>query len=435
MKHILPISILIITVYLLTNLIVPVTFRGEIIFLADVILWAVAIATTLLISKHQHSRTWRTNKTTLQLAAVIATLQISLSVFASFFMGFGKNPNVWTPSTLTIYLPYLLAPFLAIETSRAYLAQTTSKRKPTLALLLISLFYTLITVSIPKYTSLTTPLAISEFLIKTFIPTLAVSLLATYFAFLGGFPANLTYMAIPALLTWFSPILPNPPKQTQSMTTVIATTIGFLVLDQTVKPPPTRKTRRTIKKQKSQLPYWTAITLIGLIAVWSSTGLLGFTPTIIATGSMQPTLKPGDITIIISTPSNTLKPGDIIQYHTADAPITHRVINTYVSEGSRWFITKGDANNAPDNPVNERQLIGKVMFTIPQLGWISITLKHFAANTYTFLTKTLPQTLTTAWMWITTNGVYTTSVLTFTAYTYLLLTYKSHRKEGKTQKE
>jgi len=435
MKYTLPILILIITVYLLTTIVVPCIFRGETIFLVDVALWTTVIATTLFFAKHQPVKMWRTNKTIFQFAAAIATLRIFFLVFASFIMGFGKNANVWTLSALTIYFPYLLVPFLAVELSRAYLTQTTGKHKPTLTLLFISLFYTLIATTTSRYASLITPLAISKFLIETFTPTLAISLLATYFAYLGGFTANLTYMAIPAFFTWFSPILPNPPWAAQSMLTVIATTIGFLILDQTVKPPSTKRIHRTLKKQKSQLPYWTGITVIGLIVVWSSTGLLGFTPSVIASGSMTPTLNPGDIAIIISVPSQTIKIGDIIQYYTADMMVIHRVIGTYTVGGTRWFMTKGDANTELDDPVNQNQVIGKSVFTIPQLGWASVAFKDLVANTLTFLTTTLTQTLTTAWTWITTNSVYITSALAFTSYAYLLLTYKNHRKRGKNQDE
>lgn len=435
MKYTLPIPILIITVYLLTTLVVPYIFRSQTIFLVDVALWTTVIVATLLFSKFQQIKMWRTDKTILQFATLIATLQIFFVVFASFFMGFGKNANVWTISALAIYFPYLLVPFLAVELSRAYLTQTTGKHKPTLTLLLTSLFYTLIATTMSTYASLTTPLAISKFLIETFTPTLAISLLATYFAYLGGFTANLTYMAIPAFFTWFSPILPNPPWTVQSMITVIATTIGFLILDKTVKPPSTKRVHRTLKKQKSQLPYWTGIALIGLVVVWSSTGLLGFTPTIIASGSMTPTLNPGDIAIIISVPPQTIKTDDIIQYYTADMMVIHRVIDTYKAGGTRWFITKGDANTEPDDPVNQNQVIGKSVFTIPQLGWVSVALKSLVANTFTFLTTTLPQTLTTAWTWITTNSVYITSALAFASYAYLLLTYKNHRKKEKPSNE
>ncbi|MEM3357308.1 MAG: signal peptidase I [Candidatus Bathyarchaeia archaeon] len=440
MKYIFVISVLILTVYLLTNLIVPFTFRGEMIFIVDAILWATIIPATLFMAKHSQTNILKTDKTLIQLASIIAVFQIFLSVFMAFFMGFGKNALTWTPTALAIYFPFLLTPFLATEISRAYLAQTISKHKPTMTILLISLFYTLLTPTIPNYLDLTTPLAITEFLIRTLIPTLATSLLATYFAYLGALPANLTYMAVPAFFTWFSPILPNIQWQTQSILTVTATTIGFIILDTTVKPlPTTAKERRQIqriritKKAKNQTIYWTAIALIGVVAVWSTTGLLGFTPTIIASGSMTPTLNPGDIAIVIATPPATIKIGDIIQYQTtAEAPIIHRVIDKYTSGGTLWFVTQGDANNAPDDPINERQIMGKVLLTIPKLGWVSIYLKEFFANAYTFITTTLPNTITEGATLALKNGVYITTALTLTAYSYLLLTYKQQKKEEKT---
>ena len=435
MKYIIPIPILIISVYLLTNLVILGIAKGETIFLANATLWTTVIIAILLLQKFSQTKIWRTKGEVIQLAAMVAVFQLVLAIFFSFFMGFGANPSVWTPTTLTIYFPYLLMPFLAIELSRAYLTKAVNRKESTLNLFLISLFYTFIlSATIPGYTSLTTPLAISEFLIKTFIPTLAVSVLATYLANLGGFTANLTYMLIPTAFSWFSPILPNPPWTAQSILTVMAATIGFIIIDQTITPSSVKRTHpKILKKQKTQLTQWTAIILIGLIAIWSSFGLLGFTPTIIGSGSMQPALNPGDITIIISTPPSTIEVGDIIQYRTADAPITHRVTDTYTSGGSRWFITKGDANNAPDpDPVGQDQVMGKVVFTIPQLGWVSIALKEFATNTYTFFTTTVPQALTNAGSFIITNGVYITSALAFTAYSYLLLTYKTVKKEEKT---
>ncbi|MEM3696540.1 MAG: signal peptidase I [Candidatus Bathyarchaeia archaeon] len=438
MKYIFGIPVLILTVYLLTNLFVPYVFGGEMIFIMDALLWAIIIPLTILISKLTKTNLLQTDKTLIQLATIIAVFQVFLSVFMAFFIGFGKNALTWTPRALAIYFPFLLTPFLATEISRAYLAQTVSKHKPTMAILLISIFYTLLTPTIPYYLDLTSPLAIAEFLIRTLIPTLATSLLATYFAYLGGLPANLTYMAVPVFFTWFSPILPNIQWQTQSILTVTATTIGFIILDQTVKPLPTAKERRIhrirlTRKGKSQTIYWTAIALIAVIAVWSTTGLLGFTPTIIASGSMQPTLNPGDIAIVIATPAKTIKIGDIIQYQaTAQAPTIHRVIDKYTSGGTLWFITQGDANNAPDNPVNEQQIMGKVVLTIPKLGWISIYLKEFFASAYTFFTTTLPNAITEGTAFTLKNGVYITTALALTAYSYLLLTYHATKKEEKT---
>ena len=422
---------LILIVYLLTNLVVPAAFQGETIFIVDAVLWTTVIVATILVSRLTQTKIFQTNKTLVEIAAILAVFQIFLAVFLSFFMGFGKNANVWNPTTLAIYFPFLLIPLIAAELSRTHLTKTVSKRNPTLTLLLISIFYTLTIPTINNYQSLTTPLSITEFLIRTFIPTLAVSLLATYFAYLGGFAVNLTYMALPAFFTWFSPILPNIQWQTQSILTVVSASIGFVLLDNAIKPSQIKQIHRTLRKQKSQLPYWTAIALFALIAIWSTTGLLGFTPTIVASGSMQPALNPGDISLIVKVQPSTIQIGDIIQYYAQDEPIIHRVTNIQKSGNKLYFTTQGDANNAPDLPVSEDQVMGKAMLTIPQLGWVSIVIKNIASGTYTFFTSTLPEAFIKTGSFILTNGVFITSALSLTAYSYLLLTYRDYKKEEK----
>ena len=46
--------------------------------------------------------------------------------------------------------------------------------------------------------------------------------------------------------------------------------------------------------------------------------------------------------------------------------VTHRIISISGDE----VITKGDANNAPDDPITMSQIKGKVLFAIPLLGYL-----------------------------------------------------------------
>jgi len=431
MRPIVLIPTLILIVYLVTSLAVPFAFTGDIVFLAHAAVWATIIAAILFISKHETTNLWKIDRKALQLAITVAALQIFLLVFISFFLGFGLNPTTWTPTALAIYFPYLLVPLLARQLALAYLAKTATRQKQTLTLLSVSIMITLTATPLLSYAAMDTSVSIAEFLIRTFIPTLATNILAAYLAHLGGLPASLTYIAIPAFFSWFSPILPNPPWQSQAMIIVAATTIGFLFLD-TISQPLQRQIHRTLRKQKNQLFYWTIIALIGMLSVWSTTGLLGFTPTAIASTSMTPTYEVGDIAIIIDVPPQTIRTGDIIQYATTDAPIIHRVIDIEQSGGILWFTTKGDANPGEDpEPVNQRQIMGKAVLTIPKLGWASIAIKEFAATTYAFFTTTLPNAIANIGPIMITSGAYITSALAFTAYSYLLLTYRDYKKEEK----
>ena len=91
------------------------------------------------------------------------------------------------------------------------------------------------------------------------------------------------------------------------------------------------------------------------------TNILGYTFLEVVTGSMSGTIEIGD-GIIVKLISE-IKENDIIVYKKADNLITHRLIKI---EEDR-LITKGDANNIPDEPITKDMIIGKVIFIIPKI--------------------------------------------------------------------
>jgi signal peptidase len=98
------------------------------------------------------------------------------------------------------------------------------------------------------------------------------------------------------------------------------------------------------------------------------------------TGSMSPTLNIGDLLIVqggitgesVYAANGT---GDIIVFRSPSSsnglPWVHRAINKVEING-KWYIeTKGDANNNADPfRVPEDNIIGKVIFSIPMLGYV-----------------------------------------------------------------
>lgn len=91
----------------------------------------------------------------------------------------------------------------------------------------------------------------------------------------------------------------------------------------------------------------------------------------VLSGSMQPTIKTGSVVIVL--PADDYKIGDIITFRSAKSkvPITHRIVEIQVNSGVPYYITKGDANNAPDSDlVLKKSIQGKVLFFIPFLGYI-----------------------------------------------------------------
>ena len=124
------------------------------------------------------------------------------------------------------------------------------------------------------------------------------------------------------------------------------------------------------------------ILIIVLIIALSFKEILGFilhtsVPiAVVESGSMIPTLEKGDLIVSVGVDPSNLKVGDIILFKSPLNPniiIVHRIIEIYKNDGAILIKTKGD-NNPIADPwiVNGNQVLGKVIFRIPYLGWPSI---------------------------------------------------------------
>ena len=93
---------------------------------------------------------------------------------------------------------------------------------------------------------------------------------------------------------------------------------------------------------------------------------------IVKSGSMEPAVKTGSIVIIKSTGVYNI--GDIITFGEdtpTNYPTTHRIVTTKEINEETFYQVKGDANEEADPTlINKRDVIGKVIFTIPNAGYI-----------------------------------------------------------------
>ena len=93
---------------------------------------------------------------------------------------------------------------------------------------------------------------------------------------------------------------------------------------------------------------------------------------------MVPEIMPNDVVITKKKSAEELQVGDIITFVTSDPRlsniiVTHRIKNKYYDSitGKYTYQTKGDANNTEDFTLAEdKNVIGKVIFKIPKIGYI-----------------------------------------------------------------
>jgi len=111
------------------------------------------------------------------------------------------------------------------------------------------------------------------------------------------------------------------------------------------------------------------IALLLIISVFPITGNIKFM--MVQSGSMEPAIKMGSVVMV--KPMQEYKMGDVITFGEitkTKSPTTHRIHDMKVIEGRPIYITKGDANNAPDQKeIQKRDILGKVLLNIPYLGF------------------------------------------------------------------
>lgn len=99
--------------------------------------------------------------------------------------------------------------------------------------------------------------------------------------------------------------------------------------------------------------------------------ILGHRLYIVESGSMLPTLKVNSMIVVKEIAPEEIQIGDMVSYYGENTKtrVTHRVVD--IKDKGNTFITRGDANNVNDsNPLEKDRVIGKVIFSIPFLGFI-----------------------------------------------------------------
>lgn len=98
---------------------------------------------------------------------------------------------------------------------------------------------------------------------------------------------------------------------------------------------------------------------------------LGYTPFIIVSGSMEPTIKTNEVIVTQKINKSDIKVGDVLSYKSSkdDIVITHRLIEIKIENGEEVYVMKGDNNlSVDDEKITYSQIQGKYINTIPFIG-------------------------------------------------------------------
>ncbi|MHA3685069.1 signal peptidase I [Leucobacter sp. HY1908] len=93
----------------------------------------------------------------------------------------------------------------------------------------------------------------------------------------------------------------------------------------------------------------------------------------VLTGSMEPTYHPGDMVVVL--PQERYRIGDAVTFQPVSGDptlITHRVVGVSLGPDGARYTTRGDANGSDDDPIEAAQVMGRVAYSVPQIGHVAL---------------------------------------------------------------
>ncbi|GAA2865146.1 hypothetical protein Acy02nite_13690 [Actinoplanes cyaneus] len=107
-----------------------------------------------------------------------------------------------------------------------------------------------------------------------------------------------------------------------------------------------------------------SLVLVVALAGVLGLGGAGWSAVVVASGSMRPAIRPGDV--VLTAPAHRLRVGSVVTYRKPGRPMLHRVVGV---DAHGRLITRGDANAVADAaPVPREAVTGVARWRVPYAG-------------------------------------------------------------------
>ena len=307
-------------------------------------------------------------------------LILLLTFFVLFYLfgviiGFAKTNYLNWYGLKTFVIPLILT--IILKEILRYMMLKKCEESTFLTMTTIILFIFLdITESI-YYTNFNSSYNIFTFVALSLLPAISSNIVCSYITKQTGYKPTILYLLITKLYLYLLPIIPNPTEYlTAIINLMLPVLLGYKIHNFLSKDKDTYIDRDYNKRKVKSLGLPIVLTIV---IVYFTSGYFKYYALAIASGSMSPKIKKGDIVIVekINNKFNKIKKKDVIAYEYNGTIIVHRVEKILDLNGTYYFYTKGDANSSSDNyAIDQSMIIGVVRVGIPYIGWPTVWLNE-----------------------------------------------------------
>ncbi len=353
-------------------------FKGDLISIYTTkfnpIFWIFTAILSYLIARDEPNLKVRSKYDITQTVIIILILYCMIYFSLGLVFGYEKSPyshelipmlkNIWTFVVAIGFQEYV----------RMQLIKLSPKKIGYYAI--ITLFFIIAEIDFWNISSnFSNNVAFFKYMSQTIVPLLVSNCLFTYLVIMAGNVPSTIYRVILSLITILLPIFPGLNWLIKAMLEIILVIVCALYVNYVDLQSARVLNRRQLKKEKvtSYIPF----VIVLVILVCFIGGIFKYQPIAVLSNSMYPTFARGDAVVVQKLEKkefSKLKKGDILYYSKDGKLVIHRIIEIKETEEKKLEIkTKGDNNNTEDNwIIKEEEIIGKVKFMIPYIGYPSV---------------------------------------------------------------
>jgi signal peptidase len=311
---------------------------------------------------------------------IIIILTVSLLVIKyglGLITGYLYSPyNRTIGGILSNSLPILY--LLVISEILRYSFVTKGKRiNFVLSIIIFTLVYLNITTNLTNLTSLKTIVTLfTTDVLVTLFENIALTIISKKY----GYSGSLSYALIVNLYVYIVPIFPNLGEYLDAAIMIAFPIILYLFSNYILTDLFKEKIDIRVKNYGAKLIRLIIVIFI-IILVSLNSGIFRYWICVVASGSMEPTIKVGDVIYIDKSYKNhidKIKEQDIVVFKINGKIYCHRVISKKESNGQVYLVTKGDREGQSVDKwtITKDVMVGKVDFRIKYIGLPSIWLKN-----------------------------------------------------------
>ncbi len=317
--------------------------------------------------------------TLLSIVLLISIFKIFAELFTGFIEGFGLSPYSRNPWAIFVNIYNLVAVAIAVEFIRAYMIVNLKTRfRESLVIVIVASLFLLVDLHPMRLAGLLSTGNIMLVLWQDVIPVLATNIFLTQLVSIGGSWYAILYRVVVTAYKYLIPLAPIIPFYLAVIPGAVVPFIGLAMLFSLTRP-------GSIKFKSMASALAPPFALLVLLIIMMKSGLY---PLVVASDSMEPSLRKGDIAIVKQNSISDVEKGDIIAFATNGVVIIHRVTEVTHREDGIILSTKGDANREADPwVITSSNYIGELETAIPKIGYISLCMKQVIASIIQVLNK------------------------------------------------